>query len=370
MFKSRVERSLHVGGETTEVIAHFDLDSFFVSVEIRENPSLEGRPVAVAYSNEDFTQGVILSASYEARKLGVQGGMPVTQAKRKCPELEIIPPRHGFYSRVSKAVFEEICLLGYEWKQTSIDEGYLRLTNAFSWDEIGEIESFGHDFQDRIFSELRLPITIGICSTRTLAKITSTISKPKGVGVVAPSKVIRTFKSYFPKIIPGIGVKASEFLKQRGIYTIQQALSDFPPSNKLVGFIQQVIYQRTSTWFGNTRKRKSIGKNRTIRAKKEEIGRVNAELHRLISLATQKLKTENLETRTITVIVRDENYTTRSKALSLSHSSQNYNLLEKVADELFSILCPVPMAIRLIGIRFSNLEKIDPHQSKITQFLH
>ncbi len=134
-------------------------------------------------------------------------------------------------------------------------------------------------------------------------------------------------------------------------------------------FIQQVIYQRTSSWFGNSRNRKSIGKNRTIRAKKEEMDRVKAELHRLVSLATQKLKKENLETRTITVIVRNETYTTRSKALSLSHSLQNYDTLEKIADELFSSLCPYPMDIRLVGIRFSNLEVIDPHQSKITQFL-
>ena len=97
--------------------------------------------------------------------------------------------------------------------------------------------------------------------------------------------------------------------------------------------------------------------------------RVKAELHRLVSLATQKLKKENLETRTITVIVRNETYTTRSKALSLSHSLQNYDTLEKIADELFSSLCPYPMDIRLVGIRFSNLEVIDPHQSKITQFL-
>ncbi len=205
----RLNQHLHipldVGGEATEVIAHFDLDSFFVSVETREDPSLRDRPVAVAYSNENFTQGVVLSASYEARRLGVHSGMPVNQAKRRCPELEIIPPRHGFYSHVSKDVFDEVRLLGYEWKRTSIDEGYLRLTNSFSWDESEELKAFGQDFQERIYSELQLPITIGICSTRILAKMVSTISKPRGVGVVAPPNVIKTFKSFPPKIIPGIG---------------------------------------------------------------------------------------------------------------------------------------------------------------------
>ncbi len=356
-------------GEATEIIAHFDLDSFFVSVETRENPNLRGHPVAVAYSNENLTRGVVLSASYEARKLGVRSGMPVHQAKEKCPELEIIPPRHGYYSQVSKDVFEEIRLLGYEWKQASIDEGYLRLTSAFSWDEIEELTAFGLDFQNRISSELQLPITIGICSTRMLAKMASTISKPKGVGVIAPSNIIKAFKSYPTQIIPGIGRKAFASLKEQGIYTIQHALSDYPPSNKLVDFIQRVIYQRTPPWFGNSRRRKSIGRNRTIRAKKEEMDRARAELHRLVSLATQRLKKENLETRTITVIIRDGSYKTKSKALSLKHPSQDYDVLEKIADELFFSLCPCPIDIRLVGIRFSNLETIDPHQSKITQFL-
>ncbi len=194
-------------------IIHVDMDAFFVSVEIRDNPGLKDKPVAVGGSRVE--RGVLSTCNYIAREYGVRSAMPTSLALRKCPELILLPGRMQVYKEVStqiRAIFERFTQI---IEPLSLDEAYLDVTNSTLHQ--GSATLIAQDICDTIYRELNLTASAGVAPIKFLAKIASDINKPKGIFVIRP-KDVNTFIDDMPlNKIPGVGKVTFEKLKQHNL---------------------------------------------------------------------------------------------------------------------------------------------------------
>ncbi|MCA9704042.1 MAG: DNA polymerase IV, partial [Methanolinea sp.] len=206
--------------EFQRIILHLDMDSFFASVEIREDPGLSGRPVVVgADPREGRGRGVVSTASYEARRFGIHSGMPISRAFIVCPHAVFIRPHFDKYTQTSARIMEIISECTDRWEQVSIDEAYLDMTHLETYEEAGAVaEELRHTIRERE----RLTCSVGIAPTKLVAKIASDFKKPDGLTIVRPLEV-RDFLSPLPVgRIPGIGRVTGTELENLGIQTIGQ----------------------------------------------------------------------------------------------------------------------------------------------------
>jgi DNA polymerase IV len=195
-------------------IAYVDLDAFYVSCELRERPELAGTPVIVGPPpSEGPSRGVVLSASYEARKFGVHSAQPAVVAARLCPQASWIPPDFAKYERASHEVRSVLARHSDEVIPYSIDEAAVVLS-------VGSAEgarAVAASIQAELKEELRLPSSIGVATSRLLAKVATDRAKPGGICVVAPNEVAAFVAGLPTRAIPGIGPKTEEVLRTRGI---------------------------------------------------------------------------------------------------------------------------------------------------------
>jgi len=204
------------------IIAHFDLDSFFVSVEVLNDPSLKGKPVFVGGSE----RGVVASCSYEVRKLGIHSGMPSKKALLICPQAIAVKGNYSEYSKYSRWVTQIIASKAPLYEKASIDEFYIDLTgmnqffNPLQWTI---------DLRSQIMDETKLPISFGMGTNKMIAKIATGQAKPNGYLQVAFGKEQEFLSPLLVNKIPGVGDHTNEVLKSMGIFTIRD-VSLFDPS--------------------------------------------------------------------------------------------------------------------------------------------
>src|SRR5689334_17093254 len=197
-------------------IAHFDLDSFFVSVEVLNDPSLKGKPVIVGGSRE---RGVVAACSYEARKFGVHSAMPMKKAMQLCPHAILVRGSRGDYSKFSRWVTEIIAAKAPLFEKASIDEFYIDLTgmdkffNAFEWTK---------NLREKIIATTKLPISFGLASNKMIAKMATDEAKPNGFLQVPHGKETDFLDPLKVSKIPGVGAHTFRSLMQVGIETIKE----------------------------------------------------------------------------------------------------------------------------------------------------
>jgi DNA polymerase-4 len=191
-------------------IMHVDMDAFYASVEILDNPELKGLPVIVGGHS---VRGVVSTCSYEARKFGVHSAMPLFEAKRLCPQGVFVPVRMDRYVEMSSkimGIFRETSPLV---EQLSIDEAFLDLTGM---ERLGGAETIAHKVQDRIQEELKLSASVGLAPNKFLAKLASDMDKPRGLTVVLPGSEAGFMAPLPVRALSGIGASAERRLKERG----------------------------------------------------------------------------------------------------------------------------------------------------------
>ncbi len=206
---------------------YVDLDAYYVSVELRERPELAGRPVIVGPPPAGgATRGVVLSASYEARKFGVHSAQPAVQAARLCPEAVWIPPDHAKYGRVAAEVRAVLGRFAPDLVPLSIDEAALgvELPDAAAARELAV------NVQAALRNELHLPASIGAATTRTVAKIATDRAKPGGIVVVVPGEEAAFLAPLPVRAIPGVGPKTEELFRAAGVATIGDLAAQRPSS--------------------------------------------------------------------------------------------------------------------------------------------
>ncbi|MCM3766462.1 DNA polymerase IV [Neobacillus niacini] len=198
------------------VILHVDMNSFYASVEMAYDPTLKGKPVAIA-GNVEERRGIIVTCSYEARKFGVKTTMPLWEAKKLCPQLIVKPPNFDRYRAASMGMFEILRHYTHLVEPVSIDEGYMDITDSF---EFGSPIEIAQSIQKRILEQLDLPCSIGIAPNKFLAKTASDMKKPMGITILRKRDIPAKLWPLNTNEMHGVGKKTSEKLKTIGIHTI------------------------------------------------------------------------------------------------------------------------------------------------------
>ena len=334
------------------IIAHFDLDSFFVSVEILNDPSLKGKPVFVGGSE----RGVVAACSYEARKFGIHSGMPSKKALQLCPAAIVVKGTRGEYSRYSRWVTEIIAAKAPLFEKASIDEFYLDLTgmnkffNPLEWTI---------DLRRQIIEETRLPTSFGLGRYKMIAKMATNEAKPNGF-LQVPFGKEKEFLAPLPvNKIPGVGDHTWEVLKARGIFTIGQVLLRTPEElEEQLGKWGLDLWQKSQgiheSEVSQYHEAKSISSETTFDENKTDIHFLMRELVRLTEKIAFELRQDGKVAGCIAVKIRYPDFETTSRQTTVPFTCSDDEIIP-VAKDLFHKLYRKGEPVRLLGVRLSEL---------------
>jgi DNA polymerase IV (DinB-like DNA polymerase) len=355
----------------SRIILHMDMDSFFASVEVRENPSLRGLPVIVgADPKEGSGRGVVSTASYEARKCGIRSGMPISRAYRLCPHAVFLPVRFPLYIRTSERIMRIVETYGEDLEQVSIDEAYLDVTRSASFDAASQLAV---RMKEEIRRTEHLTCSVGIGPSRVVAKIASDMQKPDGLTVVPPQKV-EAFLGPLPvRKIPGIGKKTEKELVERGITSIGElAETDIQVLRSLFGMWGVYMYTLAHGQdIGAVRsgsEPRSISRETTFEIDTDRVSVLEETMDALSHEVHQALKEEGYSFRTLTIKVRDTRFVTHTRSHTLDHPTADLRTIRAVSRDLLMEFLD-GRKIRLLGLRLSQLYKDRTVQATIQEYL-
>ncbi len=343
-------------------IIHLDLDAFFASVEQRDNPAYQGKPLIVGGISggklSNSNRGVVCAASYEARKYGVHAGMPIWEARQKCPQGIFVTSQINKYLEASKKFFQICSNYTPLIEPLSIDEVFLDVSGCESL--FGSSETIGRKIKERVYQELELKVSVGIAENKFLAKIATNLGKPNGFYII-PLKDIQKIVYPLPiSALWGIGKKTEELLKKSGIYLVEQ-LARMPDSilenllgknGKKIKLLAQGIDESPVIPPSTA---KSIGKETTYSTNIIEKEKLIKELLKLSQLVAYNVRKKGYKGRTITLKVRFQNFTTFNRSKTLENPTHLDDIIFKTVVELLDKVRHKKGGIRLLGIKLSNL---------------
>jgi DNA polymerase IV (DinB-like DNA polymerase) len=353
-----------------QIIAHIDMDSFYASVEMRDDPSLIGRPVVIGSDpQEGRGRGVVSTCSYEARRFGIHSGMPISKAWHLCPHAEYLKPS-GKYGMVSAVIMNILHEYAEEVEQVSIDEAYLDLSFCASWNTARDLVQC---IKDAIIKRERLTCSIGIAPARSYAKIASDLQKPDGLVVILPQDLKQVIDPLPVSTIPGIGKKSTKALEILGIRTIADlASSDIQYLQDFFGVyairVQNIAAGLDTQGLKDQGPRRSIGRETTFTEDTDDPALISDTLQVLARSLGSELERNNTMCRSVGIRIRYTGFITQSRTLSWSHPDNNEMMIIKTALSLFQEFWNGE-PVRLVGIRLSGLVYQDPVQSKLQQFI-
>ena len=339
-------------------IIHFDLDSFFVSVERLINSRLNGKPVVIGSMSG---RGVVASCSYEARKYGVHSAMPMKMARQLCADAIVVRGDMDLYSKYSDIVTGIIAERAPVYEKSSIDEHYIDLTGM---DRFFGCLKWAQELRSEIIRQTGLPISSGLSVNKTVSKIATGEAKPNGEKEV-PGRLVKPFLDPLPiSKIPMIGDRTFHLLRSMGVATIG-TLSRIPPEmmEKVLGRNGIEIWKKANGidttpvipyW-----EQKSISAERTFDADTTDLVMMNNTLVGMVEKIAYGLRKEEKLTSCITVKIRYSNFDTHTLQQRIPYTSFDHKLIE-LAKSLFARLYQRRMLIRLIGVKFSHLVQGTP----------
>ncbi len=333
-------------------IAHFDLDSFFVSVEILNNPSLKGKPVLVG----GFERGVVAACSYEARKFGIHSAMPMKQAMKLCPHAIVTSSSRGDYSRYSRWVTDIIASRVPLFEKASVDEFYIDLTGM---EKFFGVTKYTQDLRELIKNETGLPISSGLSSGKMVSKMATNEAKPNGFLEIPHGRETDFLWPLAIEKIPGVGKTTEQQLKSNGIYTIADiAKTSIEQLERMLGKWGESLWRKAhgidhsiveTGW-----EQKSMSHENTFDTDHTDIGYLHTELVRLTEKTAFGLREDEKLTGCITVKIRYSDFETTSRQEVVDYTSLDDMLIAKVKD-LFNKSYQKGWPVRLLGVRFSQL---------------
>jgi DNA polymerase IV len=345
-------------------ILHADADSFFASVEQRDDPSLRGRPVIVG-------GGVVLAASYEAKAFGVCTAMSGGRARRLCPDAIVVPPRMAAYSEASKAlyaVFEDTTPLV---EGLSIDEAFLdvRGMERIAGTPIEIARRLRHNVRERV----GLPVTVGIARTKFLAKVASAVAKPDGLLVVPPERELAFLHPLPVESVWGIGPATAAKLRARNITTVgelarvdEAALAAF--LGRAAGRQLHALARNEDPRPVRMRKRRgSIGSQRALGRSRRRPDELDVDLIALVERVSRRLRAARRVGRTIVLRLRFDDFSRVTRSHTLPHPTGQTQVVLEVARSLLTLAQPMiaERGITLIGIAIANLDDDLPLQLRL-----
>ena len=334
-------------------IAHIDMDAFYVSVELARRPELRGKPVVVAGSG---ARAVVTTASYEARKLGVFSATPAAWARRRCPDAVFIPPDFEHYRARSREVMAVLKAHVDRVEIVGLDEAYMDLTG------IERPRAAARRVKAAIQNETGLGCSIGIGPNKLVAKMASDADKPDGFVVLSQGMALELFGPRTPGIVPGIGPKTAERLKQAGIETLRQ-LATTPDSQlaeifggRLGPHLSRLARFEDDREIETVRIAKSESRETTFERDLQGLDALEPVLETLTTQLCETLTKAEQAGRTIGIKVRLDDFSTHTRAKSLSEATNDLGTVLRVARQLLRDFDP-PRPVRLLGVRVAGLDE-------------
>jgi DNA polymerase IV len=345
-----------------KTIFHVDMDAFYVSVEELFDPTLKGKPVVVGGQRNE--RGVVSAASYEARKFGVHSAMPLRTAAKLCPQAIFVDGHPDRYREFSEKVYRVLTSFSPAVEMASIDEAYLDMTGTGRLH--GPPLRAAHNLQQRMKSETRLNCSIGIGSSRLVAKISSAKAKPHGILWVVPGQEAKFLAPLDVRDIPGVGKVTEKNLNALGICQVGD-LARFDDS-----FLEQHFGkwglalagkargEDAGGWFdgeiGSHEEPKSISHEHTYNEDTANVGQIEATLMRLSEMVGRRLREAGLHARTIQLKLRYKDFTTITRAHTLPAPTQLDTDIFEQARTLFRKNWRKGAEVRLLGVQASSFE--------------
>lgn len=347
---------------TTEgPILHADLDSFYASVEQRDDPKLRGRPVIVG-------GGVVLAASYEAKAYGVRTAMGGGQARRLCPDAIVVPPRMHAYSAASKAVFEVFGNTTPLVEGISIDEAFLDVGGLRKI--AGSPSRIAAKLREDVLEQVGLPITVGVARTKFLAKVASGVAKPDGLLVVPHDKELEFLHPLPVERLWGVGKVTAQKLRERGVTTVGQ-MEGFG-EKELVRMLGRGVGAHLHALSHNDdprrvqtgRRRRSIGAQNALGGRPRSPAELDAMLLTLADRLARRLRSAHRVCRTVVLRMRFADFTKATRSHTLMEATEQTGAIVAAARDLLAAARPLidERGLTLIGLALTNLSKDDAIQ--------
>lgn len=354
-------------GSDMKEILHVDMDAFFASVEMRDNPELRDKAVVVGAG----IRGVVSAANYEARRFGIRSAMPIARAKRLAPHAIFIPPRMARYSEVSEQVMEILHDFTPLVEPLSIDEAFLDVTGARRL--LGSGREIAAAIRARIEHDLGITCSVGIAPSKFIAKLASTHCKPNGALEIKEEQVLEFLHPLPVSDMWGVGPKTEEVLVRLGLRTVGDIAH--LPRTTLIRALGDAIgnHLHELSWGRDFREiiseepESSISSAETFSHDIDDREEILREFLRLTERATSRLRERELFAKTISIKVRFTDFTTISRSKTLPLAIDSTHDVYQVVKNLYDALKLERVRLRLVGVSLENLVDSAPEQMVLGQ---
>lgn len=340
-------------------ILHIDVNNFFASIEIMLNPNLKGLPVAVCGS-EDDRHGIVLAKSYEAKKFGVKTAETVWQAKKKCPNLIIVPPQYEEYKKYSKLIQNIYYSYTDQVEPFGLDECWLDVTGSLKL--FGNVENIAEEIKERVKKEIGVTVSIGVSFTKTFAKLGSDLKKPDAITYISKENFKNIVWPLVTNEIIGVGKSTFKILEEMNLKTIGElANCDISLLEQKLGKHGRILWKRVNgiddeivdanIYIASP---KSIGNGKTFRNDLTKINDIRSAFQNLTYEISNKLKKHRLEAKNIQIVIRDNQFNDKQLKCELPTITSSSLIITNTAMDLFKKY-KWNKPIRALTIRAINL---------------
>src|SRR5262245_7024113 len=342
-------------------ILHVDADSFFASVEQRDDPRLRGQPVIVG-------AGVVIAASYEAKAHGIYTPMGGRLARRLCPDAVVVSPRMSAYSEASKAMFEVFEDTAPLVEGLSIDEAFLDVRGVRRLS--GTPAEIAVRLRQAVRERVGLPVTIGVARTKFLAKVASGVAKPDGLLVVPPERELLFLHALPIERLWGVGRVTSAKLRARGITTVAQVAQ--VGEEALVGMLGKAVGRQLHALAHNRDPRRglvrgrrgSIGSQHAMGRRPKTLGDIDASLVAVVDRVTRRMRDAGRIGRTVVLRLRFDDFSRATRSHTLPRQTSNTETVLGTARGLLAASVPMieQRGLTLVGLAVANLDDVNTLQ--------
>ncbi len=345
------------GDDTGCHILHVDMDAFYASVEIRDRPELARTPVIVGGLSG---RSVVLSATYEARSFGVRSAMPMARARRLCPHATVIPPRHGLYGAVSREVMAIFRAVTPTVEPLSLDEAFLDVSGAIRL--LGPPAGIGEHIRRQVAQQQQITCSVGVASTKFLAKLASVHCKPDGLLVIPADGALQFLHPLPISALWGVGEKTGQTLARLGLRTVGDIASaplaalERDIGKAAAAHLQALAAGRDDRGVESVVRERSVGSEETFDVDVSDPIVVRRELLRLSRRTARSLRSSGHATRTIVVKLRKADFTTITRSKTLPEPTSETQQIYATACALYAASGLSGQArLRLVGVRATGL---------------
>ena len=356
--------------DTGCTILHVDMDAFYASASLLARPDLVGTPVIIGAARG---RGVVLSATYEARRFGVTSAMPMSRAQRLCPQATVLPPDHEIYSRMSSAVMEIFRSVTPVLEPLSLDEAFLDVSGAIR--RRGPPATIGQLIRDTVHDEQRVTCSVGVAPSKFVAKLASGLAKPDGMVIVPVDEVVPFVQQLPVGALWGVGERTEEALLRLGLRTVADiAHTPLTTLTRALGdvggrHLHDLSWGRDPRGVEQEQRERSIGSDETFAHDLDDPALIHRHLLALSERTASRVRKAGLAGRTISIKVRFADFTTITRSRTLREPTDVSREIYETAVGLYDALGLQRARIRLVGVRMDKLLPVEqaPIQARLDE---